>query len=44
MEGEQGGFDLMGIEVDGGIEGAIVGKALYAQKFTLVDALRIASA
>ena len=26
-----------------GIEGAIVGKALYAQKFTLKDALRIAS-
>lgn len=29
---------------DRGIEGAIVGKALYAQKFTLVDALKIASA
>jgi 1-(5-phosphoribosyl)-5-[(5-phosphoribosylamino)methylideneamino] imidazole-4-carboxamide isomerase/N-(5'phosphoribosyl)anthranilate isomerase len=26
-----------------GVEGAIVGKALYAQKFTLKDALRIAS-
>jgi phosphoribosylformimino-5-aminoimidazole carboxamide ribonucleotide (ProFAR) isomerase len=26
-----------------GVEGAIVGKALYAQKFTLKDALRIAN-
>jgi phosphoribosylanthranilate isomerase len=26
-----------------GVEGAIVGKALYAQKFTLIDALRIAN-